>query len=84
MKKYFSVLTMLLVLSGCYPKVTNENVYTISDADLCVAYTATAASGWQLTRQEILRRGLLSAEDLNQIDQRTIRVGMPECGVLSG
>jgi len=77
------LISVGLIMAACYPRVSVENVRTISDADLCVANTATAASGWELARQEILRRGLLTQEELRLVDNRTIRVGMPECGLLA-
>lgn len=77
------VLASALLVSGCYVKVNEGNVSVISDSDLCSAMTARAASGWNLAREEILRRDLLSQRDMNLVVEKKIRVGMPECGLLA-
>ena len=77
------LVASILMLSGCYIKVTEENVDSLSDSDLCSSYAASAAKGRPISRKEISKRKLLTQEDLRHVDNRTIRAGMPECGLLA-
>ena len=79
MKRVLMVLVMLGI-AGC-ATVTPENVGQIEDLKLCGLYAFK--KGDPVIRGELLRRGIITEEELHSADEKKIFRGMSECGLLA-
>ncbi len=82
MKSKFVTLIGILLLAGCYQKINPSLVDTYSVEQLCLGANATAANG-DAPLLELVKRNVLTESDVELIKKKTIRAGMPECGLLA-
>lgn len=72
------------VLSGC--AISPQQMSSKSDTDICQSYGVFRSGiGWgamaQSYKEEILRRKLLSDEDMALVEQKKLRLGMSKCAM---
>ncbi|GMU35334.1 MAG: hypothetical protein HS101_11415 [Planctomycetia bacterium] len=78
------MLVATLFACGCEGNVLHiasldeEKIKDVKDYDLCKAYGTPLYGRTKKMKAEIVRRNLFTAEDLDLIDERKVRIGGPE------